>query len=792
MTTEEKLKEKQGNNHEGKQEDNLEVRKEDNLKQQNEDAITERKDVEQKAENEKKPAEKNQKACETKSGTVKKKGSKTEGKKRPHKSGSLLNSLIIRMVVAFLLMIIMILLLGTVSYSAAKGMIENEVKTSLVNTVSAKGSYLDLGLQQVDSQMLEILTMDEMSEYYLNVKFDRSNVTKDQIDARAKIEAKVRNVKSVSKFAYHLYLLSDIATGLTTSGATLSPEFYQTFAETEEGKAILLSDKKFGYISSHPSLEAAAKEVNDTFDCTNYAISMWRKVGLKTSVILIVDIDKDTIYNALAELNNGEGSYAAFIAPGNAETVFCGYSETTEEADAADETVLNATAETENAPVFSSLEAYGKALAAEEIEGYEEIKWNGTNYIFTYSKIGTTGAMLVTLVPTARFMESVAAIRNITFIIVAIAFTIAIAMCIFLSGALKSGVSVVTKRLEEAAEGDFTERTQKKRRDEFGQINVSIANMTEGVRSLVIEVKEVMETVTQASGLVAQNTERLITSSNEISVAIEEIQQSVEEQSVDSQDCVTQINELSDQIGAVYKHTDEIGRISEDANRTITDGMQVIDDLNEKSKATVDITRAIQQDIVSLAEQTGAIGDFANVINDIAAQTNLLSLNASIEAARAGEAGRGFAVVAEEIRKLADQSLNAAKQIGGIVDKIKGQTTRTETAVHQAGDIVSSQSESLNNTLEAFNRVNERVKMMVKNLEKITEGMTLIEATRKGAVDVVTNISALSQQTSANSSQVDDNAKQQMAVVEELKTTVEILKEKAQKLDHAVSRLKIE
>lgn len=288
------------------------------------------------------------------------------------------------------------------------------------------------------------------------------------------------------------------------------------------------------------------------------------------------------------------------------------------------------------------------------------------------------------------------------------------------------------------------------------------------------------------------STQQLMESSDKILGAIEEIDRGVSLQAQDAHDCVVQINALSDQIHTVYEYSDEISRISEDANRTITGGMGVIEDLSEKSRATADITGAIRRDILSLNDQTQAIGNFAGVIDEIASQTNLLSLNASIEAARAGDAGKGFAVVAEEIRKLADQSLSAAQQIGGIVQQIQAQTGQMVDAVHQAGEIVTSQNDSLERTQDAFHKVNERVRMMAENLSRMTEGMAQIEESKRGAVGAITNISAVSEQTSANSVQVDDIAKRQKEYVDELKATVEQLEEKARQMELAVSQLKVE
>lgn len=689
------------------------------------------------------------------------------------------DSLITKTVMAFSVLIILILTLGTVSYLMAKQMIMQEAENALVKTIAAKGDYLELGLQQVDDKMLEILTADDMAVFYLGQNIDISNLTDEQGEAKNTVQAKIRDLKTISDFVYHVYFFSNNAAGLTTTPVKMTGDYYTAFKESEMGKVLDSTNEKFGYLGTHPYLEELVKAEDKTFKSSEYALSMWRKVTkMDKTAIFIVDIDRKVINAALKDLDRGEGSYAVLIAPDNNVTMYSesSFSKKNEE----------------TIPAFTEIEAYKSALNSNNTEGFEQIKWQGKAYTFAYSKLGNTGAMIVSLVPTDTFLESTKIIQLITVLMVSAAFVVAIAMCLFLSRSMSKGVSDITKTLNKASKGDFTVSIKVKRKDELGQIASSITHMTESMRELIVQVKEVMETVKEATELVGENTERLVQSSDEISGAIGEIERGVTLQASDAQDCSIRITELSERIGEVYEYTDEISRISKDTNETINESLEIMDDLHVKSKATVDITQTIQKDIISLNEQTAAIGDFANVINDIAEQTNLLSLNASIEAARAGDAGRGFAVVAEEIRKLADQSQVAASEIGGIVAQIQLRTGQTVDAVNRAETIVSSQDESLDNTLVAFHKVEDRVKMMADNLSKIMEGMTGVEGAKKEAVNSIMNISAVSEETSANSTQVDTNAKRQKEVVEELRKTVELLEDKARQMEETVSILKVE
>ena len=697
-------------------------------------------------------------------------------KPRKERKSSLFSSLITKTVIAFVLLILIIVLQGTMSYSSAKDMLIEEAESTLVTTVKAKSDYIGLGMEQVSDRMIEILTGDDVMYFYINGTIDYAMLDEEQSKVKTRIQEDIRNLKQISDFVYQLYFFNSKTVGHSTTPMDMTKEYYKNFIASEEGNYINTTADKYGYFGKHPYLEEQVKAKEDTFDPSKYAISIWRKVGMKSgTVMMVVDIDRSVIYNSLVDLDRGAGSYAAFVAPDGNETVYCGGG-----------------TEAASAPVFSELSAYQEAIASGQPEGFLETSWKGKDYVFAYSMVSDTGAMVVTLVPTAVLMESAKAIQTNTFLTVGVAILLAIGICVFLAYTMNGGMKMVNKRLAKVSGGDFTANKPAKSKDELGQIAGSVDQMTENIRSLIIQVKEVMETVSGVTGQVGEHTETLIRSSSEICGAVSEIEQGIATQAEDAQDCVTQITELSEQIEVVSGYSEEITRISEDTNGAIGEGLEFIDELHEKSKATEEITFAIQKDIVSLNEQTKAIGAFANIINNIAAQTNLLSLNASIEAARAGEAGRGFAVVADEIRTLADQSKEAANEIGGIVGKIQAQTDQTVEAANRAGTIVASQNESLDSTLQAFHKVNDRVKQMAENLAKITEGMSRMEEAKKETVNSIMNISAVSEETSANATQVDSNAKMQQSLVDELKKSVELLSEKAVQMEETVGVLKVE
>lgn len=691
-----------------------------------------------------------------------------------------LGSISAKLVLAFAIPVVLILILGISSYQKASKTIITNAEVSTTNTIYSKGTYLALGFEGVSQSSLELITMKEMDLYYNLKKLDENHLTIEQSKAKAAILARMWNMQSINKFIYNIYLFGEVGSGLsTTSLKSLKPVYYNQFLETEVGKAINSSSETTGWINNDQFFEDIMAEeaiASQKSNISDYAITMWRKTANATNSYVIIDIKQQVIDEAVAELNFGKKSLTAFIAPGGRETVYKGSDEKIGQKVKADEKIS-----------VSDLPCYQKAMESEDQYGYFYNEFQGEEYLFSYSKIGNTGAILCSLIPKSVITAQADAIRGLTVIIMVIAIVIAILVCIAFSISFKRAVKNNIKSLEKAKKGDLTVGFDTMRQDEFGTIANGIASMLDGMRGLIKQMQSVGTKVNATAGDVSVNMEKLLESTKEISFAVEEIEVGATSQAKDAEQCLIQMSNLSDRINSVYDSTHEIEKIA-DKTKSITDeGIVIMEQLSKTSRASTDITKEIIHNIENFEVQSRSIGSIISVMNNIASQTNLLSLNATIEAARAGEAGRGFEVVASEIRKLADQSVESSKKIEKIIEIIQDEAHTTVMSAKQAENIKDAQNSAVKQSVEAFHNIRSHVESLVHNLNMISEGMKDMEDSKTETLDAIQNISAISEESASASEEVGATLSNIVKAVAQLSEIASELSGNAKDMEDAIS-----
>ncbi len=298
--------------------------------------------------------------------------------------------------------------------------------------------------------------------------------------------------------------------------------------------------------------------------------------------------------------------------------------------------------------------------------------------------------------------------------------------------AISSPFNETIKILKSLATGDMTSRMTSQCNGDYNIIKENINTVANELSSALRKVNEVIQATASAA--------------NQISSSAEQMAAGTQEQSSQANEVASAVEEMTKTIFETSKNTSLAAEASKNAGQFAKEGGKSVEETIEGMKRISDVVTKSAATVQELGKSSDQIGEIIQVIDDIADQTNLLALNAAIEAARAGEQGRGFAVVADEVRKLAERTTKATKEIATMITQIQKDTLQAVNAMQLGKEEVER------GHLLAV-KAGRSIKDIITGAEKV--------------VDIITQVAAASEEQSSTSEEIGKNIEAINSVTQE-------------------------
>jgi Methyl-accepting chemotaxis protein len=334
--------------------------------------------------------------------------------------------------------------------------------------------------------------------------------------------------------------------------------------------------------------------------------------------------------------------------------------------------------------------------------------------------------------------------------------------------------------------------------DDSVATNKEFAGMQTSISAMTASLSKLIDSISQKSETVAASSEQLTASSEENKATTDEIARSLQKVAAGTEEDLTRVakakkenDDINMSIAAITMDTLQLEDASKESVQTALSGEKAMDDATRQMQDIKQTVTELSGMIDHLSRQTQDVNQIIRVINDIADQTRLLSLNASIEAARAGEQGKGFSVVAEEIGKLADQSATSARQVNDILDAIRSETSQVVQSMSVSVSKVDVGMTTVTRSGASFRKIEKFVNETSEKMAKVDAEVNTISKVSFKAAATYQAIESSANETSSSTQTISAASEEQAAAAEEVAGNAAALAEIADALHQLVSSFRL-
>lgn len=432
------------------------------------------------------------------------------------------------------------------------------------------------------------------------------------------------------------------------------------------------------------------------------------------------------------------------------------------------------------------------------VEDYN-ITIDGEKYYACYAPLKGSGDKVIGMTFAGKPVKQVEALisqRTREIIIVETVMVLITLVVIFiLTRSIQTGLQAAEKAVHSLSNGDLTAVVESKamrRNDELGDMAKGVAvlmnQLLEVVNNIRASSEQLLKSGTDLSNMASQTS----STADDISKAIEEISQGAVAQADEIEKASHDVDTMGQLIGHIADNVAELDQGTQEIKGSSDRSIDIIRELTDSNDRSMEAVKEISRQVNATNESALKIRAAVDLITSIAEETNLLSLNASIEAARAGEQGRGFAVVAGQIQKLAEQSNESAGSIADIIRDLLKDSENSVQVMEEVQKIMNEQQEKLHATRKQIVEVGDGISGAAQAAGMIRQQTENCNSARANVADVISNLSAISEQNAASTEETTASMEEMNAAINLLAESAQQLQEMSKSLEENISFFRVD